>query len=223
MGIILMLLSLYYVDQPMPNPPEHGIFNLELRFGPEGAITGYFNVGVWDRLGLGLSYGGSNLLGSGNPEFYEIPGVQIRLLAIEEGLVCPQVQLGFDNQGYGDYDARYDIRSKGLYCQIAKTFGFTNLEIYPSLGVNYCLESDNGIDVFGAVMFSFGTFSAFLVDYTPNFNDPLDEDKGYLNIGLRLIFYGEMFFEFSLRDLLNNSPNDEQFNRMIKMGFEQGF
>jgi hypothetical protein len=223
MGIVLMLLSLYYVDQPFPKVPEHGIFTLELRFGPEGAITGYFNVGIWDRLGLGLSYGGSNLLGSGNPEFYEIPGVQIRLLAIQEGMFYPRIQLGFDNQGYGDYDARYNIRSKGLYCQIGKTFAFTNLEIYPSLGVNYCLESDNGIDVFCGVKAQFGTFSALLVEYTPNLNDPEDEDKGYLNVGLRLIFYSEMFFEFSLRDLLANSPNDEQLNRMIKLGFEQSF
>lgn len=223
MAILLMLMSLYYVDQPYPKPPEHGIFDLELRFGPEGAITGYFNVGVWDRFGLGLSYGGSNLLGAGDPEFYEIPGVQIKLLVLEEGILYPHVQLGFDNQGYGNYDERYDIRSKGLYCQIAKTFALANVEIAPSLGVNYCLESDDGFDLFGGVMVNFGTFSAFLIDYTPNFNDPLDSDKGYLNIGMRLIFYGEMFFEFSLRDLLDNSPNDEQFNRMIKMGFEQGF
>jgi hypothetical protein len=223
MGIVLMLLSLYYIDQPFPKTPEHGVFDLQLRFGPEGAITGYFNVGIWDRLGLGLSYGGANLLGSGNPEFYEIPGVQIRLQAIEEGVFYPQVQLGFDNQGYGEYNERYDIRSKGLYCQMCKAFSFANVEIYPSLGMNYCFESDNGIDLFGGVKAQFGTFSAILVDYTPNLNDPLDEDKGYLNVGLQLIFYGEMFFEFAMRDLLGNSPNDEQLNRMIKLGFEQSF
>jgi hypothetical protein len=223
MGMLLMLIGLYFVDQPYPKAPEHGIFNLELRFGPEGAITGYFNVGIWDRLGLGLSYGGSNLLGAGDPEFYEIPGVQIRLLAIEEGLVYPNVQFGFDNQGYGDYSERYDIRSKGLYCQIGKTFSFTSLEIVPSLGVNYCLEADNGFDIFAGLNMQFGAFSALLVEYTPNFNDPEDEDKGYLNVGLRMIFYGEMFFEFALRDLMGNSPRDEQLNRTIKLGFEQSF
>jgi len=223
MAIILTLLSLYYVDQPFPKAPEHGVFDLQLRFGPAGAITGYFNVGIWDRLGLGLSYGGSNLLGSGSPEFYEIPGVQIRLQAIGEGAFYPQIQLGFDNQGYGNYDERYDIRSKGIYCQINKTFFVPNLEVHPSLGMNYCFESDGGVDIFGGIEFVFGSISALLVDYAPNFNDPEDEDKGYLNVGLRLIFYGEMFFEFSLRDLLGNSPDDEQLNRMIKMGFEQAF
>jgi hypothetical protein len=223
MALVLMLLSLYYVDQPYPKVPEHGIFNLMLRVGPDGETIGYFNVGIWDRLGLGLSYGGSNLLGAGDPEFYEIPGVQIKLLAIEEGILYPTMQFGFDNQGYGNYNDRYDIRSKGLYCQISKTFGFTSLEIVPSFGVNYCLEAERGLDVFAGLNIQFGTFSAFLVDYSPNLNDPEDEDKGYLNLGFRMIFYGEMFFEFALRDLLDNSLRDEHLNRAIKLGFEQSF
>ena len=91
MALVLMLLSLYYVDQPYPKAPEHGIFNIELRFGPGGALLGYFNIGIWDRLGVGLSYGGSNLIGAGDPGFYTQPGVQIRVLAIEEGFVYPSV------------------------------------------------------------------------------------------------------------------------------------
>ena len=220
----MMLIGLYYVDQPCLGVPAHGMFDIELRCGPEGAITGYFSVGIWDRLGLGLSYGGSNILGAGDPEFYDIPGVQIKLLAIEQGFVYPMVQLGFDNQGYGGYNNdRYNIRSKGLYCQIGKSFYVSGLEIVPSLGVNYCLEQDNGFDLYSGLKVQFGMLSALLVDYTPNFNDPLDENKGYLNMALRMIFYEEMFFEFALRDLLGNSPNDEQLNRLIKLGFEQSF
>ena len=223
MALVLMLLSLYYVDQPYPKAPEHGIFNIELRFGPGGALLGYFNIGVWDRLGVGLSYGGSNLIGAGDPGFYTQPGVQIRVLAIEEGFVYPSVFFGLDNQGYGEYDGRYEVRSKGVYCLIGKTFMASNLEFVPSLGVNYCLESDDGFDMFMGLEVEFGGFSAILIDYAANFNDPIDEDKGYLNTSLRLIFYGEIFFEFGLRDLLDNGPGDDQFNRMIKLGFEQSF
>lgn len=223
MALLLMLLSLYYVDQPYPKAPEHGVFNLELRFGPGGAVLGYFNIGVWDRLGFGLSYGGSNLIGAGDPEFYSQPGVQIRLLAIEEGLFYPSLYFGFDNQGYGDYNDRYEIMSKGVYCQIGKTFASANVEFVPSLGLNYCLESDNRFDMFVGLKTQFATFSALLIDYAPNFDDDLDRNKGYLNVSLRLIFYGEIFFEIALRDLLDNSPGDQQLNRMIKLGFEQSF
>jgi hypothetical protein len=98
-----------------------------------------------------------------------------------------------------------------------------DLEFVPSLGVNYCLESDDGFDMFMGLQMEFNSFSAILIDYTANFNDPVDEDKGYLNTSLRLIFYGEIFFEFGLRDLLDNGPGDDQLNRMIKLGFEQSF
>ena len=223
MAIIFMLISLYYVDQPYPQQPWHGVFNIEMRFGPGGGLLGFFNVGIWDRFGVGLSYGASNLIGAGDPEFYDQPGVQIRLLAIEEGLYYPCFLLGFDNQGYGDYDARYDIRSKGLYAQLGKTLGASSVTIVPSIGLNYCLESDEGFDLFGGIKAQFGTSGAILVDYAANLNDPADNNRGYLNVGLRLMFYGEMFFEFALRDLLENSPNDERFNRMIKLGFEQSF
>jgi len=223
MLILLLISSLYYVDQPYPLPPGHGVFNVELRFGPDGGILGYFNVGIWDRFGLGLSYGASNLIGYGDPEFYEQPGVQIRVLAIDEGAFYPSLFFGFDNQGYGDYADRYNIRSKGLYAQLAKSLGFANVTVVPSLGLNYCLESDNGLDIFSGFIAQFGGSGALLVDYALNLDDPADQNKGYLNVGLRLLFYGEMFFEFSLRDLLGNNPNDQQFNRCIKLGFEQSF
>ncbi len=223
MVILLLAASLYYVDQPFPLPPSHGLFNVEMRFGPDGGILCHFNVGVWDRLGLGLSYGGSNLIGYGDPAFYEQPGVQIRIHAIQGGVFIPSLFLGFDNQGYGDYAGRYEIRSKGLYCQLAQTLDFGGVEVLPSAGCNYCLESDAGFDVFSGVEFVFGGSGSLLADYALNLNDPTDMNKGYLNVGLRLLFYGEMYFEFSLRDLLGNSAADQQFNRCVKMGFEQSF
>ncbi len=223
MMILVLIGSLYYVDQPYPLPPGHGVFNVEFRFGPDGGILGYFNVGIWDRFGLGLSYGASNLIGYGDPEFYEQPGVQIRALAIEEGMFYPSLFFGFDNQGYGDYSDRYNIRSKGLYAQLSRSLGSANLLIVPSLGVNYCFESENQFDMFVGFEAQFGGSGALLIDYSLNLNDPTDRNKGYMNAGLRLLFYGEMYFEFSLRDLLGNNVADQQFNRCIKLGFEQSF
>jgi hypothetical protein len=69
----------------------------------------------------------------------------------------------------------------------------------------------------------FGTSTALMIEYSPNLKDDLDQDKGYLNISLRFIFYEELFFEFALRDLLDNSPDDLQLNRMIRFGYKQSF
>ncbi len=222
MGIILLLLGLYYVDQPYPAVPEHSQFDIQLRFGPEGEILGFFNIGIWDRFGFGLSYGASNLIGAGNPDFYTHPGVQIRLVAIPEGLIFPLLIFGFDNQGYGPYNnARYQIRSKGLYGQLAKTLAGPGIAFVPSLGINYTFESDDGLNLFIGSKLQLGENTAILLEYDPNFNDPEDQNKGYLNAGLRIIFYEELFFELGIRDLLDNAGDNLQFNRMIKLGYEQ--
>ncbi len=224
MILMLFVISMYYVDQPYVAVPGHAEFEIELRFGPQGEILGFFDIGVMDRLSFGISYGANNLLGAGDPEFYEIPGVQGRIIAIEQGLLTPRVILGFDSQGYGGYDGtRYTIRSKGLYSQIGKAFGFKGIEILPSLGVNYCFEGENHFDLFCGLETMFGSSSALIVDYTPNFEDDLDQNNGYLNTSLKLIFYQGLFFEFALRDLLGNSPDDLEFNRMIRIGYKQIF
>jgi hypothetical protein len=132
--------------------------------------------------------------------------------------------LGFDSQGYGSYDdVRYDIMSKGLYCQLGKPYNFANIEVVPSIGVNYCLEGDNRFDLFTGIKLLLGTSTAFMLDYSPNFNDERDRDQGYLNTSFLFIFYEEIFFEFALRDLLDNSGNDLQYNRMIRIGYKQYF
>ncbi len=222
MEIILLIFSLYFVDQPYPMVPEHSQFDIQLRFGPEGEILGFFNIGIWDRFGFGVSYGGSNIIGAGSPGFYSQPGVQLRMLAIPEGLIYPLLMLGFDNQGYGPYsDGRYLYRSKGLYAQISKTLSGPGLSFVPGLGMNYTFESDNGLNLFVGAKLQLGENTALIIEYDPNFNDPDDQNKGYLNTGLRIIFYEELFFEFGIRDLLDNSSENQQFNRMIKLGYEQ--
>jgi len=224
MVLILLLFNLYFIDQPSTHVPGHAIYNIKLRLGPEGAILGFFHIGIWDRLSLGISYGASNLIGAGDPEFYRQPGIQIRILAIEEGLINPSLVFGFDNQGYGPYDeGRYAIMSKGLYCQTGKAFGTPGILFVPSIGFNYSFEEEGRFDMFMGVKTVFGSSAALLIDYSPNFNDTQDQNKGYLNLALKLIFYEELFFEFALRDLLDNSNADLQLNRLIKIGFEQYF
>jgi hypothetical protein len=221
--LFLINLNLYYVDQPYLTFLDHGKFDIQLRFGPGGEILGFFNLGIWDRFGFGISYGASNLIGAGDPEFYEIPGVQVKILALEDH-IAPQVLFGYDNQGYGSYNGtRYDIMSKGLYCLIGKRFTYPNVEFVPSLGFNYCLEDNNRFDLFVGFECLFGSSSALIFDYSPNLNDDTDQNKGYFNLGLKFILYEEIFFEIALRDLLDNSAYDQQLNRMIRLGYEQSF
>jgi hypothetical protein len=225
MMIFFLIASLYIVDQPDLIVPGHGIYGLQLRFGPAGEIIVNAHLGLFNRLCLGLSWGASNMLGAGDPHFYRQPGIQARLMIIEQSLYMPDMLVGFDNQGFGGYstdEQRYAIRSKGVYYQLGKTFDYTELSITPSLGVNYCMERDAGFDLFCGFKFQFGASVQFLVEYSPNFNDDEDLNKGFMNIGLNYIFFEDVYFQFAVRDLLENIEG-MQFNRMIKFGFQQAF
>ncbi|MEO0123016.1 MAG: hypothetical protein ABIL69_03320 [candidate division WOR-3 bacterium] len=223
MVLIIFLLSFYLVDQPDIDFLNHGEYGLQLRFGPGGEIIGYGALGLFDRLSFGLSYGASNLIGAGNPGFYKLPGIQVSLLAFEQTMMIPTVICGFDNQGYGVYDSsRYDIMSKGLYLQIGEKFEYPDLLIAPNIGVNYCFERGGRLDLFCGIKFKIGS-TQLMLDYSPNLNDPRDQNKGYFNAGIRFIFYEQVFFEFALRDLLDNSNKNQQLNRMIKIGYKSNF
>lgn len=214
---------MYLIDQPDIEFLNHGNYSVQLRFGPLGEIIGYAHIGLWDRFSFGLSYGASNLIGAGDPEFYRQPGVQARVLLLEQSLTAPAIVFGFDNQGYGEYDSsRYDIMSKGLYCQIGEIFDYPGLKIVPSMGINYSFEQNGRLDMFGGILFEIGS-TQFIIDYSPNFKDNRDQNKGYLNTGIKFIFYEQLFFEFALRDLLDNSDKDQQLNRMIKIGYQASF
>lgn len=222
MLLILCLFNLYLVDQPDLYVPDHAVYGIQLRFGPDGGVITYGNLGLFNRLCLGISYGASNLIGAGDPEFYSQPGVQIRVIAIEEAYIMPTVVLGFDNQGYGLFNERYQIMSKGVYLQVGRHFEYPEFAIIPNIGVNYCFESDGRLDLFAGVKFSIGSSVQLLFDYSPNIDDGSDHNKGYFNTAFNLIFYDDIFCQFALRDLLDNGA-DQQLNRMIKFGFYQSF
>ncbi|MGQ9701254.1 MAG: hypothetical protein ACUVQT_02220 [bacterium] len=219
MFLTLLFFGMYLIDQPDIVFLNHGDYTVQLRFGPVGEIIGYTHIGLWDRFSFGVSYGASNLIGAGNPEFYGQPGIQARVLLIEQSLMIPAIIVGFDNQGYGKYDsARYDIMSKGLYVQIGETFAYPGLKIAPNLGINYSFEQEHRFDMFAGIRFGIGSTN-IIIDYSPNFFDDKDQNKGYLNTGIRLVFYEQLFFEFALRDMLDNSNRAQQLNRMIKIGY----
>jgi hypothetical protein len=226
MILLSLICSLYLIDQPDIKIPEHAFLQTELRFGPKGEILGFLSIGLFDRFNFGVSYGASNLIGAGNPEFYSQPGVQIRFIGIEQGDINPILIFGFDNQGYGPDTIdgeRYSIISKGLYCQIGKDFGVPNIGIAPSFGISYSIEGEKGLDLFTGIRTEFGGNSVLLLDYCPGFNDAQDKGYGYFNTGLRFIFYEDLFFEFSLRDILGNNKDNLQLNRIIKLGYRQAF
>ena len=179
-----------------------------MRVGPDGELIARLSSSPFSGLSIGISYGGSNIIGYGSPDFYSIPGVTVRFIIIEETPYTPRIICGFDSQGY-DYDGdRFKTRAKGVYGLLGKDIGFFALGV----GINYSVsidERETGLFA-GAIMELSPTF-AFVGDYS------LYSDSNSLLAGVRVGF-GDVYFGFSLRDITGKTVG-----RVLDVGYEGYF
>jgi hypothetical protein len=214
------------IDMPTAGLPGKGTFTLSLRMQPYGNLLGGISIGMMDRLSLGMSYGGTGLIGYGTPDWNAQVGVQARYRIIDETYAGPAIAIGFDSQGYGAFYRgpldRYDIKSKGFYAVASKNYlFFGKLGVHG--GANYTLERNDGqktMDFFVGAEKSFNPELVLLGDYDFALNDNkkdslFGEDKGgYLNAGVRWIFARKLSLEFDMKNLLHNGSENTNWGRI---------
>ncbi|MFQ5636809.1 MAG: hypothetical protein ACE5IR_02300 [bacterium] len=219
------------VDLPTAGTLERGSFDITLRMFGNGGLLGGVAVGITPRFMFGLSFGGENIIGSGDVNWNQQPGFQAMIRLIDETFVAPAITLGFNSQGYGPYnDAldRYEIKSRGLYAVASKNYAiFHNLGIHG--GINYSLENDDDdkdLNVFFGADLSFNPEFRFIFEYDVARNDNENEPQfgsgnGYMNLGFQWSFSDRLFLQFHLKNLLENGAAD--VTREIKIGYFEFF
>ena len=201
------------IDMPTAGILEKGFVGVTSDILPNGVFIAKMEVGVFDNISFGISYGGANVIGSGAPRWYNLPGVNFRIRLINETVALPAVTAGFDSQGKGEYfdsTNRYAIKSPGFFGAVSKNFQFMG---YLSLHgtINYSLEGKDG-DNFLNMMVGFektiGSNVSIIGEYNFAFNDNADKyygkGNGYLNMGVRWSLGDGFTLGFDLRDLLDN-------------------
>ena len=205
----------YLIDMPTAGILEKGVVGVTSEILPDGVLIAVIEAGVFENVSIGISYGGANLIGSGNVDWYKLPAVNIRARIINETTLIPAVAFGFDSQGKGIYDnnkKRYTIKSPGFFGAVSKNFEFIG---YMSLHgtVNYSLEGtdgDNFVDVRAGVEKTLGSSFSLLVEYDFALNDnntDFGSGKGYLNAGIRWSPGTGFTLGFDVRDLLSNKTS----------------
>jgi hypothetical protein len=208
-------------------------FALDLDFYQEGGILCALSVGVFDRLSLGLSYGGSRLIGADTPEMNRLPGVAVKIRILEENVALPALALGFESQGRDGYlkDAhRYVIKSPGAYLVASKNYamlGFLSVHV----GANFSFEradNDKDINFFAGVEKTIGGVVSVVAEYNLGSNDSngdaLGKGRGYLNAGLKWTVGGGLTLGICLKDLARNSSSDVTVaNRTVRLEYAQPF
>jgi hypothetical protein len=229
--VVPLWAQLYLIDQPMPWSLMHGEYFINARLQNEGGMIAHVAFGLFDRITVGASYGGNSFIGGAKPTFFPNIGFQARVaIAIEDEFFLPDITVGFDNQGYGDYDNEHDqyqVRQKDFYCSIGKTFDWTNT--YFLIGPNYWIMSNDrkGLSAFVAVKQTISENWNLVLEYDPNFGDRYDRNRGFLNIGILWMINENMEFSFALKDIFSNRPTvndkDEGMNRILNFSFRQFF
>lgn len=225
------------IDIPSAGVLYKGDYDFELRLFPQGGVLMGFGVGLFDRFNMGVSYGGTQIIGdSAKIKWNDEPGVNVKYRLFNEGSFFPAIALGYSSQGYGPYlkndstdTKRYLIKSKGLYGVASKNFKYAGkYDIGTHLGVNFNSneqDDDQGMNMFFGVDFAMNEDLALVAEYDFAWNDQggksFGEGKGYLNSALRWTFADNLLFQFDFRDLLGNNRDSETVAREIKIVYRQ--
>lgn len=215
------------VDKPTAGLLRSGALALDVDVFEKGGVLGCLSIGLLDRLVVGVSYGGSGIVGGDSPTMNEMPGVQLKVRVLDEARTVPAIALGFDSQGRGEYDPegdRYAFKSPGIYGVVSKNLDFLG---YFALhgGVNYSLEMDDdrGLNVYAGAEKTIGGAVSLTAEYDFALNDN-DQDargkgRGYLNAALRWSVGSGFTVGFVLQDLLENGDTSVFALRSLRLEY----
>jgi opacity protein-like surface antigen len=211
----------YVIDNPSAWTRLRGEYAASI--GVEPFVT-RAEIGILDYLTVGVSYGGADVFGTGEPTMNPRPGFQGKFRITNGGPILPAMSVGYDDQGHGryydfnprypgqnvDYD-RYQFKAKGFFfvlSQEIEVLGALGLH----LGVSYNViedKDDGGVDVYGSLEKTLGPHLILLGAYSLGLNDD-DPDKslgsghGYLDAGVRWRVTENFNLEFRGANLLEN-------------------
>ena len=223
------------IDTPTAFSLNRGEIEMGGRLYASNGMMGEVNIGVFDNFFFGISYGTSNIIGDQTPEWNGQPGMRVQFLAFKEDFYYPNVSVGFDSQGAGQWlGDRFAIKSKGFYLVASKNYyvsegQFGTLGLH--WGINYCVteddsySGDDNMNMFMGFDKSIIPAINLLCEYDFAWNDNskngTNKGNGYLNIGLRWTFQNTLHLEFDMKDILKNSS--ETLGREVRVIYITAF
>jgi len=222
------------IDCPTAGGPATGSYDFELRAYPGGGLLAGISVGLFQRFMVGLSYGGSGVIGYSAPDWNPQPGVAAAFRIINESRLLPALAVGFTNQGYGawlDSLDRYQFKAKGFYGVMGKYFAWGPIGetgIHFGANRNPVEKGNKKVDLFVAVDYWATRQLAVIAEYSAALDDwkgdgSFGMGRGYLNAGLRWSFGERLAIDVNLRDLLNNQEEllrgGSQIGREIRISY----
>ncbi|MGB8656420.1 MAG: hypothetical protein WCE90_01380 [Candidatus Zixiibacteriota bacterium] len=222
------------IDCPTAGLLPRGSFDFDIRIYPGGGAIFGIDIGLMKRFMVGMSFGGQNVIGEGEPDWNPRIEFAAKYRLINESYFFPALALGYDSQGDGAFNdslKRYTYKSKGFYAVMSKGYASGDIPIGLHGGVNYSLENedkDKNVTIFMGADVLLGENLGVVAEYDLGANDDKAQELfgrgyGYLNVGAQWIFSNRLLLQFNLKNLLLNRKNANTWGREFKIVYFESF
>ncbi len=208
------------VDLPTAGLIPRGGFRIRSDIYADGGVLVFLDVGFTRNFNFGISYGGSNIIGSGDPDLNPRPEVSIRIRILEEEILFPAIAIGFSSQGFGKHiddttkcdEKRYLVKSKGIYAVASKNWDILGpLSIHCGFSVSIENDLDDDPTVFVGLMKSLEDIFDVGIEYDLGLNDNevrsgkcnIVQKRGYLNCNIVWHMADRISLAITARDLVS--------------------
>jgi len=205
---------LYLIDTPVAGilPTTSGA--IEANLYPEGGLLLSVVYGLRKNLNVGMSFGGTRIIGSGGITWNRLPEIMVRYRLYEETDIYPALVLGFDSQGRDGYvpsDKQYAVKGPGFFVAASKNYALLGWISFHG-GLNYSIERadrDGSPNLYLGMEKTIGPIVSALGEY----NFAFDNDKnahgfwnGNLGLGIRIATRLGFSVDLLWKNLLTANP-----------------
>lgn len=219
------------VDMPTAGVIPKGTFEVNAFLMQQGGLMTEFAASPFTNFLIGVSFGGSRIIGTSTPQFQDFPGVQIKYRVFDETDAIPAFALGLNSQGLGTYSKeleRYQTASPGIYLASSKSFRWPLGLIYLTAGVNYSLEplpDDRSVNFyFGAEQTIFSRMSiSSEFNFNLEDNSAFMEHRGLLNFQIKWAASDNLTVSLMLRDAFAHFRESNSLVRFVGIEYISRF
>ena len=209
------------VAMPIAGSLDKGSYLTELRLLPSGGLLTNLSVGLSDRFMFGLSYGGDQVIGSGEITPQDWLGTSVRYRALDETMVLPALSIGYNSQG-----GKINEIGLGFYLVASKNYAlFGNFGIHGGLSKSFKEVENDKINLFFGIDKDINKDFAIIWEYNAGWNNDEIVRLGEFNWGFRWTFAQKLHLELDMANvaLEKNTKLFVDANREFKITFVEYF
>ncbi|MCK5125022.1 MAG: hypothetical protein KAR42_02095 [candidate division Zixibacteria bacterium] len=230
------------VDCPTAGTLKRASYNVSIRSYPAGGVLGAINIGLSNRLMLGISYGAQGIIAEERPIWNPRVEFNVKLSIVDETIIMPAISAGFCSQGFGAWHNvapkditqkvdRYTFKSKGFYVVGSKSYTMGQFQTGLHGGLNYSTEqedNDENISFFLGLDTRLNRDIGLVLEYDFATNDDINggsfgRGNGYLNGAIQWVYADNLVMEFLFKNLTNNRKDASDIWRGLQVTYVEYF